>query len=309
MGKLELGSKITRAFGKAGLFLKQHSPEIMIVGGCVGVVASAIMACKATTKLSKITDEMKAAEANVQEMMERATVLPIDYTEKDAKKDLVLIRTKGAMEIAKLYAPAVTIGGLSLACILGSHNILSKRSAALAAAYSTMETGFKDYRKRVVERFGEELDKELRYNIKDVKVEEEVVDENGKKKKVEKTIKVADSNAPSPYSKFYDEYCTGWQKDAEQNLWFLQQQQKFANEKLKAQGYLFLNEVYESLGIQKTQAGQVVGWVYNSEQGDDFVDFGIYNVHRDDNRDFVNGYNPSILLDFNVQGRIDELVF
>jgi hypothetical protein len=241
--------------------------------------------------------------------MERATVLPIDYTEKDAKKDIALIRTKGAIEIAKLYAPAATLGGFSLALILGGHNILNKRSAALAAAYTTMENGFKDYRNRVVERFGEELDKELRYNIKDVKVEEEVVDENGKKKKVKKTIKVADSNAPSPYSKFYDEYCTGWQKDPEQNLWFLQQQQKFANEKLKAQGYLFLNEVYESLGIQKTQAGQVVGWVYNSEQGDDFVDFGIYNVNREDNRDFVNGYNPSILLDFNVQGRIDELVF
>lgn len=309
MGKLELGSKITRAFGKAGLYLKKHSPEIMVVGGCVGVVASAVLACKATTKLSQITDEMKAAEANVKEMTERATVLPIDYTEKDAKKDIALIRTKGVIEIAKLYAPAATLGGLSLALILGGHNILNKRSAALAAAYTTMENGFKDYRNRVVERFGEELDKELRYNIKDVKVEEEVVDENGKKKKVKKTIKVADSNAPSPYSKFYDEYCTGWQKDPEQNLWFLQQQQKFANEKLKAQGYLFLNEVYESLGIQKTQAGQVVGWVYNSEQGDDFVDFGIYNVNREDNRDFVNGYNPSILLDFNVQGRIDELVF
>lgn len=310
MGKTDVTNKITRAFGKAGLFLKKHSPEIMIVGGCVGVVASTVMACKATTKLSQITQRMKNEEAAVKQCLSGEINLPEEYTEKDGKKDLAIIRTKAGLEIAKLYAPAAIVGGLSLACILGSHNILSKRSAALAAAYSTMEASFKGYRGRVIERFGEELDKELRYNIREVKVEEEVVDESGKKKKVKKTVKVAGPEAESDYARFFDNGCNGWQKDSEHNLWFLKQQQNFANEKLKRQGYLFLNDVYDSLGIPLTKAGHHVGWIYDENgQGDTYVDFGIYNINKPENRDFVNGIENVILLDFNVQGNIDDLVF
>ena len=90
---------------------------------------------------------------------------------------------------------------------------------------------------------------------------------------------------------------------------FLRNQQQYANDKLRANGYLFLNEVYEMLGIQKTQAGQIVGWVYDdkNENGDNYVDFGMYDVNRSTCRDFVNGYERSILLDFNVDGSILNL--
>ena len=170
--------------------------------------------------------------------------------------------------------------------------------------------GFKEYRGRVVERFGEELDKELKYNIKAKKVEETVVDKNGKEKTVEKTVNVADPNLYSEYARFFDDGCNGWTKDSEYNLFFLKQQQAWANDILKERGHLFLNEVYDMLGIPRTKAGQVVGWIYDEKNpvGDNFVDFGIYDYNRPKCRDFVNGYERTILLDFNVDGNIWDLM-
>lgn len=107
----------------------------------------------------------------------------------------------------------------------------------------------------------------------------------------------------SVYARFFDAGCTAWRNDSEYNLMYLKQQQKYANGVLKEQGYLFLNDVYDMLGIPRTKAGQVVGWVYNEENpnGDNFVDFGIYN---EGNEDFVNGFGKNPLLDFNVDGNI-----
>lgn len=108
----------------------------------------------------------------------------------------------------------------------------------------------------------------------------------------------------SPYARFFDETCAAWTKDPESNKFFLLRQQEYANKKLKDRGYLFLNEVYDMLGIPRTKAGQRVGWVYEPEYpiGDNYVDFGIYDeVH---NRSFVNGYKNSVLLNFNVDGDI-----
>ena len=193
---------------------------------------------------------------------------------------------------------------------LASNNILRKRNIALAAAYATVDTSFKEYRNRVIDRFGKELDRELKYNIKSKEIEETVVDDKGKEKTVKKTIEVADPNTYSDYARFFDDGCIGWDKDAEYNLMFLKQQQNYANEMLKSKGHLFLNEVYDMLGIPRTKAGQVVGWIYDEKNpvGDNFVDFGLYDMHREAVRDFVNGYERTILLDFNVDGNIWELM-
>ena len=73
---------------------------------------------------------------------------------------------------------------------------------------------------------------------------------------------------------------------------------------------MFLNDVYEMLGIPKTKAGYVVGWIYdkNHPVGDNEVDFGIFDMEREKNRDFVNGYERTILLDFNVDGNILDMM-
>lgn len=303
-------SKLTRTLNRVGLKLKKHSPEILVVTGVVGTVASAVMACKATTKIDEVLAETKDNINKTKDYVENKGFSE-KYTEEDYKKDLTIFYAKGGLELVKLYAPSVALGALSITAILSGHNVLRKRNVALAAAYATVEKGFKEYRGRVVERFGEELDRELKYNIKAKEVEETTVDEKtGEEKVTKKTVNVADPNNYSTYARFFDDGCTGWTKDPEYNLMFLKNQQRYANDLLKSRGHLFLNEVYDMLGIPRTKAGQVVGWIYDEEypNGDNFVDFGIYDLYNEKARDFVNGYEKTILLDFNVDGDIMNLI-
>ena len=303
-------SKLTRTLNRVGLKLKKHSPEILVVTGVVGTVASAVMACKATTKIDEVLAETKDNIEKTKDYVEKKGFSE-KYTEEDYKKDLTIFYARGGLELVKLYAPSVALGALSITAILSGHNVLRKRNVALAAAYATVEKGFKEYRGRVVERFGEELDRELKYNIKAKEVEETTVDEKtGEEKVTKKTVNVVDPNNYSTYARFFDDGCTGWTKDPEYNLMFLKNQQRYANDLLKSRGHLFLNEVYDMLGIPRTKAGQVVGWIYDEEypNGDNFVDFGIYDLYNEKARDFVNGYEKTILLDFNVDGDIMNLI-
>ena len=312
MKKTELMNNLSRTFNKVGFNLKKHSPEILVVAGVVGTVTSAVMACKATTKLNDILEDAKTDIDKIHEVSsDEEFMAEHDYTEEDSKKDLAIVYTQTAVKLVKLYAPSVILGGLSIGAMLTSNNILRKRNVALAAAYTAVDKSFKEYRGRVVDRFGKELDRELRYNIKAKEVEETIVDENGKEKTVKKTVNVVDPTVYSDYAKFFDDGCTGWTKDPEFNLMYLKRQQEYANDLLQAKGHLYLNEVYDMLGIPRTKAGQVVGWIYDEKNpvGDNFVDFGIYDsALKEVNRDFVNGYERTILLDFNVDGNILDLM-
>ena len=313
--KSKFVNKITRTAGRVGLTVKKHSPEILAVVGVTSVVAGTVLACKATTKASAIMEESKKEINTIHAAAELKNVTVYNeetkkeevvvYTPEDKKKDLTIVYAQTGIKLVKNYAPAAGLIVLGLGALLASNNILRKRYIASAAAYAAVDKSFKEYRGRVVERFGKDLDRELRYNIKAKEVEEIVTDENGNEKVVKSTVDVADIPNPDIYSKFFDSGCTGWTKDPEANLNFLKLQQNFANNKLQARGYLFLNEVYDMLGIPRTKAGQIVGWIYDEDcpVGDNFVDFGIYEGNEAARR-FVNGYEPTILLEFNPDGNI-----
>ena len=304
-----LKEKMVKIYNKSEMKVRKYSPEILAGVGVVGVIASTVMACKATTKLNDILAESK-------EQLEQIKTVAVDpayadkYTEDDAKKDTTITYVQTGVKVAKLYAPSVILCASSLGCLLASNNILRKRNAALSAAYMTVDKSFKEYRRRVAERFGDEVEKEIRYNIKAKEIV--TVDEEGNE--VKETVKVMegadDPTTYSDYARFFDESCPAWQNDPEYNLTFLRAQQQYANDLLKAQGRLFLNDVYKMLGIDITKAGQVVGWVYDPDcpVGDNFVDFGIYDMSKERVRAFVNGYEPNILLDFNVDGNIWDLM-
>lgn len=311
MNKTEIISNLTRTFNRTGLKIKKHSPEILLAAGTVGVVVSGVMACKATLKVNEILDESKqqidtihsvAADPNMAEK----------YTTEDSKKDLAIVYTQTAVKMIKLYGPSVGLGVVSLGCMIGSNRILSKRNVALAAAYTAVDKSFKEYRGRVIERFGKQLDKELRYNIKAKEIEEVSKDENGHEVVKKEVVDVIedDPNTYSPYSIVFDDGNEGWDPDPERTKFFLIQQQNWANERLKAKGHLFLNEVYDMLGARRTKAGAQVGWVYDEKNvvGDNYVDFGIFDTRRSKARDFVNGYEKVIVLDFNVDGYILDLI-
>lgn len=309
--KTEFMTKMSRSLNKVGFKIKKHSPEILIVAGTVGAVASAVMACKATLKVNEIVEEAKETVDKIHEGVEEQKKLSdgTEYTQEMANKDLLIVYAQTGWKFVKLYGPSVALGVMSIGCMIGSNQILRKRNVALAAAFKAIDTNFKEYRGRVVERFGEKLDRELRYNIKAKEVEEVVVDEEGNETVVKKTVEVMDPNSVhNIYSIIFDDGNTGWSKNAELNKVFLIQQQEAANFRLKTQGVLTLNEVYDMLGAPRTAYGQIAGWVYTGDgtAGDDFVDFGIFDIYNENARDFVNLREKTIILDFNCIGNILE---
>lgn len=305
--KSNIITNVSKTFYKVGFQLKKHSPEILAGIGVVGTVASAVIACKATTKVSGILEEAKEMVDAIHEMPNKPDMME-KYSVEDCNKALTITYAQTGFKLVKLYAPAVILGAASISCMLVSNNILRKRMLATAAAYAAVDGSFKEYRKRVADRFGDAVEKEIRYNVKDQEIEETVVDEKGKEKTVKKTVKVAEPFG-SDYTKCFDEYNPEWKKNAEFNRMFLNAQQAYANDLLVSRGYLFLNEVYEMLGFAPTTAGQVVGWLYDSETGDNYVDFGIYDELDAKKRDFVNGDEHSIWLDFNPDGVIYDKAF
>ena len=311
--KTDIMASVSRSLYKVGFKLKKHSPEILIVTGVIGIVTSTVMACKATTKVNDIVDETKDMVDKIHDAVEnkKHTSDGEEYTQEVANKDLTIVYAQTGLKFVKLYGPAVAIGIASIGCIVGSNHILRKRNIALAAALTAMETSFKEYRGRLIDRFGKDLDRELRFGIKAKEVEEKVVNEKGKETTVTKTVEVVDPNAiHSIYSVVFCEGNSGWTRNAELNKVFLIQQQNYANDKLKLNGVLTLNEVYDMIGAPRTAYGQIAGWVYTDDSsiGDNFVDFGIFDVNNEKACDFVNGYEKSIILDFNCIGNILEYI-
>ena len=283
--------------GRGMLLVKKHSPEILTTVGIVGVVASAVMASKATLKLEPVVEKIKNGKDEAKSLLEDE-MFP-EYDKDRHNKEVARVYVKGAVDLSKLYGPSITLGLSSIACIIGAHGIMRKRNVALAAAYKAVETSFSEYRKRVIAAIGEDKEEDIYIGRETV----EVVDENGKKKKVTKV----DPNGISAYARFFDEYSENWSKTPEYNLLFLKAQQNYANDLLHARGHVFLNEVYDMIGIPRSQAGQVVGWVI-SKDGDNFIDFGVYDFDNTGSHLFVNGHERSILLDFNVDGVIYDLI-
>lgn len=305
--------EIKKMINKVKFNVVKHSPEILMGIGITGVITSTVLACRSTLKVKDILEDKDTNMNNVKEVLAEGRE---DYTEEDARKDKTIIMTTTAIRIMKLYAPSVIIGAGSIACLLESHNVMRNRNAGLAAALAATTESFKQYRERVTAKYGDEVDKEMRYGIKKEKKEKD-----GKKTK-EDIVVGCDEKELSGYARYFNENNINWTDDPQYNMMFLRQNQNWANDKLISQGYLYLNDVYDALGFPKTKAGQVVGWVYdpkNNERGDNYIDFGIYDLnvrgYRDEmandtiaeeRQDFINGYRNSILLDFNVDGNIWE---
>lgn len=301
------------AIGRGGLVLKKYSPEILTVAGVIGTVGSTVLACKATLKVEDILDEAKKKSNLINAVHDGEIEVDAEYTDKDYSKDLLVNRTQTAVKLIKLYGPAITLGALSITAILGGQHILRKRNVAVMAAYKLCEESFNNYRSRVKDELGEEKDRQFYYGITEETVKDKVKSKDGKTKTVTKKVEKAPDHLYSQYARFFDEANINWDKSPEQNMYFLKMVQNQMNDKLKARGHVFLNEVYDALGFDRSEAGQLVGWVWDKdntamEAGDGYIDFGIFDGNSYAKRAFVNGDERSILLDFNIDGMIYDLI-
>jgi hypothetical protein len=286
---------ISRTVARHSLLLQKSSPRMLFGAGVVGMVGSTVLACRATLKMDTVLEETKG------KLVTARTLDHPEYSEKDRGRDTTVVYFQTGIQIFKLYAPAVVVGGLSIAALTSSHRILTQRNAALTVAYGALDKGFREYRARVVDKYGDDVDQELRYGSRQVQIE----DVEGRKKTV---TRVATDCEPSIYARFFDSYSTSWSREPEYNLIFLKCQQNYANDLLKSRGHVFLNEVYDMCGIPRSKAGAVVGWVLSKNgETDNFINFGVFDGN-DKARDFVNGLENAILLDFNVDGVIYDKI-
>lgn len=288
-------TKIVRTINRSAMVVKKHSPEILLGLGLTGVVVATVMAAKATLKAPAILD---GAKDNLEIIKEK------ELTPEEKQQAIGLTYIYTGLDFAKLYAPAVGIGVLSMASILSSHGIMKRREVGLIAGYNLLAEGFAAYRKRVVDELGSDTDRNYRLGIYESSTSEKVTDEAGVVTKRKTKVMTVKDKTTSGFAKFFDEYSTQWDKhSAENNLYFLRLQQNHANDMLRARGHVFLNEVYDMLGLPRTKEGSIYGWVMNGD-GSTVIDFGIYNIENPAGRAFVNGYEKAILLDFNITGII-----
>lgn len=285
---------LTRTAGRALLKSRKNSPHILFAAGVVGTVASTVLASRSTLKLSDTLDELEVSKNNVLAVKDGLDKGVATVTKKVYVNEVTRHYTETSLKLGKLYGPAVLCGVAGIACLTGSHIQLTRRNSALMAAYAAVDTAYKNYRERVRQAVGENKELDLYRGMKTETIKNEL-----DKKEVVRSV---DPNKWSAYARFFDECSWKWEKNPELNRLHVQAAQNFANEKLRAKGYVFLNEVYEMLGLEKSQAGQVVGWVMGGS-GDNYIDFGMFEAFNTRN-EFVNGQERSILLDFNVDGVI-----
>lgn len=270
---------------RALLLTKKHSPLILTVGGVLGGITSTVLAARATLKLQEEVDWIAAG-------LEVANEEKANLTQQEHVKNLAYVYGKGGIAIVKLYGPAITIGAVSIAAIIGGHGIMQRRNAGLMVAYVGLEKAYNQLKARVEEKYGEEG--------------AQIVIGKLEKQADGSEILVVEPEGPSLYARFFDEFATQYRRDADYNRVFLQAQQQMANNLLVARGHVFLNEIYDSLGLERTTAGAVVGWVIRKDGvGDNFIDFGLL---KPGNERFVNGVERSVYLDFNVDGIIYDLI-
>jgi hypothetical protein len=294
-----ISNVVTSNLGRQVLQAQKHSPTLMFAGGVVGVVATVVLASKATLKVDAVVEE---AAVNISKAKGLRSADHPDYSELDYNRDRTLIYVKSATKLVKLYGPAIVVGTCSIGLLTGAHVTLSKRNAGLVAAYAAVDKAFKEYRGRVVDELGEDKDREFRFGS----AEKEIYSE--KKNGEPKVTRVKTAAGHSQYARFFDNMNLNFQTTREYNLLFLQGHQNYLNDKLKARGHVFLNEAYDALGMERTVEGAVVGWLSNGE-GDGYIDFGIWD-DKDMLRmhDFMVGNEDSILIDFNVDGVVYDKI-
>ena len=289
---------VSRPFFRSVLLAKKFSPDILVGVGVVGVIAAAVLASRATLKLEEITTEHEDEKLAIKNQ-----IIDGELDPELAKKEMATVYGTTVARTVWLYTPAVTVGAVSIVCLLGAHGIMRKRNAALGLAYTALERSYKAYRSRVIEEFGTDRDREFLHGVST----EVVVHEDEKGALVAKHHATVDPNAISIYAKVFDENSPEWLPNAEYNMLTLKAKQTYFNDMLRARGHVFLNEVYDSLGIPRTGTGAICGWVM-SKDGDNYVDFGLYNLDKPGAREFVNGYENAVWLDFNVDGVIHSLI-
>lgn len=291
--------------------IKKHGPEILVWVGVTGIVTGTVLACKETRKIEPILEEHKdtlndihmATDTGI--LVDKETSNGVPYTDKDKRRDLAMCYGKTAVELGKVYWPSFLIISGSIGCILKSHSILNKRNLGLTVAYAGLSQVFDEYRKNIIDKFGEEADVEARYAVK-----------AKKNKKGEVTYEMTEDTSENDHSRFFDAESRLWDGNVNLNLSALKAQEQKLNRILKYRRshMVTLNEVYDAVDVRPSKDGQILGYIYRpgidpvDENGfPEIIKIAIYSLNRKNNKSALKTIDeikqedrgePVMLLDF-----------
>lgn len=289
---------VTRTVARTILHIQKSSPTLLFGAGIVGFGSTVVLASKATLHVDEVLQEGEKRLMLVEDVFHEQ---PGRYTKRNYQSDVITIRTQTALKLCRLYAPAVIVGVVTVACLTKSHHILKSRNAALTAANALVWEEFNRYRERVKAELGDEKEYDLRFPYEACEIEVPN-SETGTMEVIEGTRRKM-----SVYARLFDSNSRSFQKQPDYNLVFLRVQQQQWNDALTARGHVFLNEVYDALDIPRSKEGAIVGWRKNGKDG--YIDFGIFDKNMSPRvLDFFQGNEQAILLDFNVDGVIYDKI-
>lgn len=303
----KLAGKVVR---KGKFFVLNNKSELYLIGGGIMIVAGNVVNCYQSTKLNDVLNRHNEACELVHEDAEAGIL-----TEKEEKASITHQYMRTGMAFAKLYGPGVLLNVIGFALIGKSHGIMRSRNEALLAAYGAMSTAYNNYRKRIIDKYGEEEDRCIKYGIVKKEGEQVTIDERGREIVDVVPQDYIDPEAPmaSPYTfvvSVSDNSVDGVDSPLYLKHDLLALQADF-NDILKTEGHVFLNDILRKLerpgdpnSVHPYDAGQIVGWRYiegGNPNGDNCIDFGILSAK---NLDFLNGNRDYCILDFNVDGAI-----
>jgi hypothetical protein len=317
MNLKNIGPSLVSAAAKVKFWSRKNSPELLIVGSIVTAAASIYLACVATTKVEAIVQpantKIKQIHTNMKDDNKLASG---EYSINEGKKELFLTYSKTGFELIKLYAPSAISFGLSIAALLGSHKIMKGRNIALAAAYTTLENGYKNYRDRVKSKIGEKAERDIFRNMYSEEYIDVETDKNGNEKSVTKKIKTAHVDPDADFVYLFDASNPDWERSGRLNVDFLLAREKYLNQRFVANGYMFLSDVYDNLGIdpgilgpRKLHASRIIGWIYDPEDPtrDNYISFGLADKDgnlKETTMEMLRDGERNIWLEFNPDGDI-----
>lgn len=206
---------MNRLLNASKLFIRKNGSTILTCIGGVGVVATSVVAVKATPK----------------------ALMMLENAREEKGEDLTKFEVICAA--APAYIPAVLVGASTIACIFGASILNKRQQASLMSAYALIDNSYKEYKSKVVDLYGDEVDSRVREGI----AKDKYAGDGG----------TSDNDNVLFYDEFSGRYFESTTADVLKAEYEI-------NKKLTTWGGAYLNEFYELVGLPKTDFGDHLGW-------------------------------------------------
>lgn len=205
---------------------QKYSPEILTGVGIAGMVATTVMAVRATPKALILIEEKK-------EDLQEDKLTPVET-----------IKTTWIC-----YIPAAITGTISIACLIGASSVNMRRRAALVTAYTLSESALKEYHEKVVETIGEKKEQAVRDAIAKDKVAKNPVSN--------REIIITEKGNTLCYDTLSGRYFKSDRDKIDKVINEL-------NRRMRDEMYISLNDFYYEIGLNGISLGDLLGWNINN---------------------------------------------